>query len=140
MILLYHRVMKTKLMDLIGLSQAEVCGALHCDLKDVAYSFFFCHQTLTEHGTFNMIIQVKNFNLSYQHDSQRQETQFDWLLFILTDMCLKNVIFTQCHFHQNNQKFSEIYLLHCWQNRRSKPVITTLGDLEWASQTRCLRW
>lgn len=77
MILLYHREMKTKLMDLIGLSQAEFCGALHCDLKVVAYSFFFCHQTLTEHGTFNMIIQVKNFNLSYQHDSQRQETQFD---------------------------------------------------------------
>lgn len=130
MFLSYHKVMKTKLMDLTGLSQAAVCDALHCDLKDVFCSFFFCHQTLTEHGTFNMIIQGKILNHFNPYDQQRQETQPDSLVYILTDMCLKNAVFTQCHFHQNNQKFIEIYLLHCWQNLRSKPAISTLGDLE----------
>lgn len=32
------------------------------------------------------------------------------------------------------------YLLHCWQNRCSWPLMKTLGVLEWISQTLCRRW
>ena len=62
---LYHKVMVTRLIDLIGQLQDEVYGALHCDLKDVVCSFSYFHQTLTDHGTFNIISKVMGFQPIY---------------------------------------------------------------------------
>lgn len=55
----YHRVTKKERMDSVALLQAEVCGALHCDLKDDVCSFFFSRQTPIENETFKIMIKSK---------------------------------------------------------------------------------